>query len=434
MGIVLRTIKLVLILGVIVGSTTSCSRGTASFQHRLRSESGNGANALIHPAGDGPGSLPGDGGGSDGETHDGGGSCDGDSSFKLPTYDVCSGQGAQGGGGGFPGTSVEAAPGIVIKVYDVALVNHVLRLTELKLPALDSASERAGVIDEGALSIPTAGLEAGHVYTAIVCSSAGRGAEDAGCFMAGNPNPEVNLDATFPESIPLHAVIFGAILGPFTYETPGQNLQTFALNSEGHVAIGANGEYGGLPILLAAADTKCRHQASPLVLDLSGDLRQRQVELSAPEDGVLFDILGTGVPVLISWPTQPDRDLFLTLPTADGSIHGVQELFGNNTIGPDGKRAPTGFAALAKYAPAGKDSLDASDPVFSRLRLWSDLNRDGRADAGELFTLEEKGITSLPLHYRDDFRADRFGNQTRERAVTAGPAAYGIFDVWFRLQ
>jgi len=37
---------------------------------------------------------------------------------------------------------------------------------------------------------------------------------------------------------------------------------------------------------------------------------------------------------------------------------------------------------------------------FGDLRVWSDLNGNGIADAGELFTLSELGIASLNLDYQ----------------------------------
>jgi hypothetical protein len=41
--------------------------------------------------------------------------------------------------------------------------------------------------------------------------------------------------------------------------------------------------------------------------------------------------------------------------------------------------------------------IDANDGVFSQLRVWRDLDQDGRTDAGELFTLNELGIASIGL-------------------------------------
>jgi hypothetical protein len=73
-------------------------------------------------------------------------------------------------------------------------------------------------------------------------------------------------------------------------------------------------------------------------------------------------------------------------------------LFGQATplVGLEGTAAD-GFQALAQYDCNADGVIDAQDPVFARLRLWSDANRDGQTDAEELLTLAQAGVLSLQL-------------------------------------
>jgi hypothetical protein len=195
----------------------------------------------------------------------------------------------------------------------------------------------------------------------------------------------------------------------------------------------------------------CDSTHSPLVLDLSPtDQGESRVDLSAPLSGIMFDILG-----LRSFPYAHAKKLiskitnssfmFLALPNAQGEVTGIDELFGDDTFGPDGQFAANGYAALAKYdgmdaaglarlAPA-KGHIDASDAVFSSLRLWSDRNGDGVSQPSELMTLQEAGVASINLDYEAGyFEEDQYGNQTRLRsyAQMADGTRRIAFDLYFR--
>lgn len=62
----------------------------------------------------------------------------------------------------------------------------------------------------------------------------------------------------------------------------------------------------------------------------------------------------------------PNQDYaLLTLPDSQGRIAGIDQLFGDNTFGPDGAFAANGYAALAKYD--GKTSDGRLDLIFD---LW----------------------------------------------------------------
>ena len=166
----------------------------------------------------------------------------------------------------------------------------------------------------------------------------------------------------------------------------------------------------------------------------------------------------------ISW-TQPEQSRFrwLTLPDSNGHINGIDELFGDNTFGPDARSpfAKDGFRALMKWdrGDAGSEQsladgyIDSNDAVFSKLRLWHDLNGDGNCDsqeeiASELVSLDEVGITYIHIGFTDNmaanvnfFETDIYGNNITYKSLVgfkasrAGATRLGTaFDVWFRYE
>ena len=131
--------------------------------------------------------------------------------------------------------------------------------------------------------------------------------------------------------------------------------------------------------------------SSPLILDLDGD----GIKLGLPADGVRFDILGTGEPVMTAWPADGDGDAFLVLDAdRDGAVGGAAELFGNAT---GGRFHRHGFAALAELDGNRDGAIDRRDPAWRRLRLWTDGDRDGRSSPRELTRPEARGVVRLDL-------------------------------------
>jgi hypothetical protein len=169
---------------------------------------------------------------------------------------------------------------------------------------------------------------------------------------------------------------------------------------------------------------------SPLVIDFVG----RPVELTAPNSGTRFDITGDGTRQLISWPSDGKAVAFLAFDrNRDGRIGSINEMFGNNTLGPDGQKAPNGFEALRKYDANHDGVIDAADPIYRELLVWHD-DGDAVSRRGELVPLQSAGVTSISLGYVDQVqRIDFFGNESREHSTarSSSGAALAVYDLWF---
>ncbi len=182
---------------------------------------------------------------------------------------------------------------------------------------------------------------------------------------------------------------------------------------------------------------QCDSSASPLFVDFRKDATDYDI-LSSQKDGVMFDILGANggyKKSQISWFGKGHFGL-LALPNAKGQVENIDQLFGDNTMGPDKKFAENGFLALAKHDSNGDKVIDQYDKVFSKLRLWFDLNRDGKADRNELKTLDEMRLVAIDLDYDHNFyEKDKYGNEIKFKSVVKFKSGRlrSIFDVWFKL-
>lgn len=178
----------------------------------------------------------------------------------------------------------------------------------------------------------------------------------------------------------------------------------------------------------------------PLLIQLN-TRTPKPVLLTAPEQGVMFDLLGQMIQpahekVLTSWFAESETEnYFLALPNAQGEVLGIDQLFGNSTRGPDGRFASQGFAALAKYDEDHDHLMTPEDSVFEKLRLWKDANRDGIAQPEELFTLEEKGVLVIDLRFDPRYQEkDQHGNMVKYKSVVKmKDNSYGlVYDLWLK--
>jgi hypothetical protein len=196
----------------------------------------------------------------------------------------------------------------------------------------------------------------------------------------------------------------------------------------------------GTVIVNSNAPTCDGYMGTPLLIKMTtSNDPNLAIPLSSQKDGIMFDLLGLHASpphskVRISWTKSGDYR-FLVKPTEHGAVNGIDEMFGDNTFGPDRKFASNGYVALAKY-DANKDGfITEKDPVFKSLRLWADLNGDGVAQPNELMTLAEAKITSIDLAFDAGYReTDAYGNQTRLKSVAAKKdgTLLLVFDLWFR--
>jgi hypothetical protein len=159
-------------------------------------------------------------------------------------------------------------------------------------------------------------------------------------------------------------------------------------------------------------------QISPIVIDTTG----HGYHLTSAENGVVFDIRGDGLPIQTAWTDGTAGDAFLALDrNGNGIIDSGKELFGDVTDQPV-SASPNGFLALAEFDKPenggnGDGIIDARDKIWPSLRLWIDSNHDGISQPGELYKLDDKGIHSLDLKYKQSQRKDEFGNLFRYKGT-----------------
>ena len=57
--------------------------------------------------------------------------------------------------------------------------------------------------------------------------------------------------------------------------------------------------------------------------------------------------------------------------------------------------------------------ISNDDAVFTRLRLWQDVNHNGICESNEIRTLPELGLKSIDLDYKESRKTDENGNLFR---------------------
>ena len=118
----------------------------------------------------------------------------------------------------------------------------------------------------------------------------------------------------------------------------------------------------------------------------------------------------------------------------NGTIDTGRELFGSETLLANGTKATNGFSALAELDTNLDGKISSVDEAFSTLRVWKDIDGDGRSAEGELFTLADAGVQSIDVGYTASSAVDANGNQHQQvgsYTTTAG-ATLTATDVWFK--
>lgn len=129
-------------------------------------------------------------------------------------------------------------------------------------------------------------------------------------------------------------------------------------------------------------------KVDPLVLDLGGE----GINLTKPGEGAHFDINADGKTDQTSW-VRGNTAMLVYDRNGNGKIDNGNELFG------DQNGAADGFAELAKYDANSDKKINFLDPIFKALKLYRDLNGNGKIEKHELSTLPELGIKALNLNF-----------------------------------
>lgn len=172
---------------------------------------------------------------------------------------------------------------------------------------------------------------------------------------------------------------------------------------------------------------------SPLVIESRFGEGVSTLDPRATE--TFFDLTGNGVKSRISCVQNGS---FLALPDQNGQIKNINQLFGDNTVGPDGKRSANGFEALGKWDTKSESNhygvITSDDEVYHQLRLWEDRDCNGKASSDELSSLEANSIEGIRwIDHIDMQQIDAYGNQTLQRNVAflSNNQHLRVFDLWF---
>jgi len=164
-----------------------------------------------------------------------------------------------------------------------------------------------------------------------------------------------------------------------------------------------------------------RPNLDPLILDLNND---GIVLKSMAASGVFFDMDNDGAKERTGWLTRDDGFLAID-ENNNGIIDNVGEL-----IGDPGR---SGFAELATYDSNADGQINSADVVWSRLRIWRDLDEDGVTDAGELQTLAANGVAAVSTNFTTvNFTTAE--NLIHEQGFyqTTGGAQRRVIDAWMQ--
>jgi len=347
------------------------------------------------------------------------------------------GGGGGGGGSRTPGNDMGTPkPNVPVSFsfecsnrYSEAAGGNVLTAAALKVVIVDRSNNivcelngdfKSQILNTKSISfVPCAGLPAGNYEAHIMDASA-----PSSSFLSKELTQDEikivkNADGSYSSSTGKIGVL---------YDFNQSNSSYSELNSQ----------YGNTST--AESQAVCDRRVSPLIISMGS--QARGIKLSAPLDGIQFDILGErSFPRAhdkkqISWFSESGHEYyFIVLPNSSGQVLGINEMFGDNTRGPDGKFSANGYLALAKHDDDKDSLITEDDEVYSKLRLWNDKNRDGIADSSELSSLKDKGLMVIDLNYDKRYKeTDKYGNQTLMKSVAKAEDGklHLMFDLWFR--
>lgn len=129
-----------------------------------------------------------------------------------------------------------------------------------------------------------------------------------------------------------------------------------------------------------------------------------------------------------------DDGLLVRDINGNGTIDSGRELFGSETLLENGSKAANGFEALKEFDTNADGVIDVNDAVFGQLRIWKDVDGNGRTDAGELLTLAEAGVQSISVNYTNSSYIDAQGNAHKQVGTytTTDDQTRAATDVWVK--
>lgn len=165
----------------------------------------------------------------------------------------------------------------------------------------------------------------------------------------------------------------------------------------------------GIQDLFNSATAAPSIRVDPLIFDLDGDGIKTT---SLDQSRTYFDLDSNGFAERTAWVDASDGLLVLDRNN-DGQITSGQELFGDQTLLANGVRAASGFEALKEFDSNRDGRIDAKDEVYSKLKIWRDLNGDGISQAEELKALGDYNIASISLSSTSSNASDVMNNIQR---------------------
>ena len=138
-------------------------------------------------------------------------------------------------------------------------------------------------------------------------------------------------------------------------------------------------------------------RCDPLVLDVTGfGIETTSIDGSDTQYPTYFDYNGDGIAILTGWVSSTNGLLVMDR-NGNGYIDNGSELFSEYTLLSNGQMAENGYEALADLDANHDGMIDASDPAFSQLGIWQDVDGDGITAEWELHSLSFYQITSINL-------------------------------------
>ena len=157
-------------------------------------------------------------------------------------------------------------------------------------------------------------------------------------------------------------------------------------------------------------DESGSEMSTPLVLSFDG----AEPAMTAGASGA-FDLSAKGVHGATDWPSA--RTPWLAIDRdGDGRIADGGELFGSGARLSSGALASQGFEALTELDGNRDGVIDAADPRFGELLVWSDEDDSRTSQGHEIAFAAQRGIVSIELASRSEVSCDARGNCGVERA------------------